>query len=129
MGRVHGPSRRRAIITGFISGAVSTGDDQGGFSIPWTAAHLVNFGYSADVGGTAGGPTGVQLNRVRNESDTELMASTLTLAHDASPVNSETDAFQNNDLQKGDIVRLDVDAAATNLAGLFWWAEVHVEQY
>ena len=128
-GIVHAPSRRRFLFSGLIAGAVSAGDGKAGFSIPWASARLMGFGYSADVGGTASGPTGLMLNRVRDETDAELLTGTLTLAHDASPVSVETrTTFQNNQLQRGDIVRIDADAVTTSLAGVAWWAEVQIDQ-
>jgi hypothetical protein len=116
-------------MTGLMAGAISTGDGQAGFPIPWKSCRIMGFGYACDVGGTASGPTGLMINRVRNESDSEMLSTTLTLAHDAGTVSAETrTTFQNNQLQRGDIVRIDADAVTTNLAGVAWWVELHIDQ-
>lgn len=123
----HAPARRRHIFTGWITGTISTGDGQGGFPIPWGDCYLTGFGFSLDVGGSSSGSTDLMLNRVRDETDAELLTGTLDIEHDATTVYSETETtFQNNQLQRGDIVRVDVDAIPTSPAGLAWWVEVHI---
>ena len=130
MPRTFGASRQSAIFHGYLAGVQTTGDGKDGFCVPFTAARLVNFGFGADVGGSAN-TTSVRLNRVRDESDTGLLAATLDLAHDASRVHSEVErAFTSaaDDLQQGDLVRVDLDAIATGVAGVGWWVELEITE-
>ena len=118
--------KRRIVFSGYVA-SPSTGDGADGFHIPFGLCHHAYFGYALDVGGTSG-DNKVQLNRVRNESDTALLAATLDVANDASTVSNSTKVFQNNSLEEGDLVRVDIDEAAGSSGGFTWTAVIHVEK-
>lgn len=119
-------SRRRLVYSGYV-GSPSAADGQFGIVVPVKHAHVAYFGYAMDVGGSSG-TNSVQLNRVRDETDTELLSATLDIENDATTVSAETmNTFQNNQLNRGDIVRGDVDELAGSGGGLAWTIILHVD--
>lgn len=120
-------SKKRITYSGYVA-SPSSGDGADGIVVGVSNAHLSLVGYAMDVGGTDG-TTSLQVNRVRDESDTELLSSTLDIANDASTVSNFTNStFQNNALVQGDILRLDLDSLATGGSGFAWYIEIHVDQ-
>ena len=115
---------RRPIFAGYVT-TPTAADSMDGFVCPFTQARLTHFVYAMDVLGSSG-TTSVQLNRVRDETDAELLAATLDIANDATDGWNDQDSFQNNYLEKGDLVRVDVDSLATSALGLGWSCELHI---
>lgn len=124
--------RRRIVFSGLVSGSLSTGDGQGAFLVPFAEGRVIGAGFALDVGGTADGPTTVMINRVRDESDTEVLSAVMSIAHDATTVSTQVgeDDLASTPflIQQGDIVRIDVDGASTGAAGLAWFVVVHIDK-
>jgi hypothetical protein len=127
-------SRRRLVMTGFVSGALaSTTDGLAHFIVPVAEAHVHAIVWGLDVGGTTSGSTGITVKRVRAETDTAIVSDTNedTIAHDASTLYStiqSTLSATYKHVVLGDIVRIDLDTVTggTDSAGFAAALILHV---
>ena len=121
-------SHRRIVMNGNVVGSLSTGDGQIAFVVPVANAHITAIVWALDDGGSSSGSTGLMINRVRAESDTELISAQNDIAHDATTLYATIrTTLQNNDLVYGDIVRVDIDEVPTTAGGLAVALILHVE--
>ena len=115
-------SHRRLVMTGNVVGSLSTGDGQIAFVVPVAHAHITAIVWALDDGGSSSGSTGLMVNRVRAESDTEMISAQNDIAHDATTlyatIRSTLLRTSDGDLVYGDIVRIDIDEVPTTAAGL-----------
>ena len=121
-------SHRRLVMNGNVVGSLSTGDGQIAFVVPVAHAHITAIVWALDDGGGTSGSTGLMINRVRAESDTEMISAQNDIANDATTLYATIrTTLQNNDLIYGDIVRVDIDEVPTTAGGLAVALILHVE--
>ena len=125
-------SHRRYVASGFVNvldeANLTVADGKILMGVPFDKGYLVAFKWGLDdAGGTSGG-TSIMLNRVRAETDAEVLAANSTIAHDTTAGYAEVTSFQNNSFQLGDILRVDVAAipGGSDSNGMWVTAVFHV---
>ncbi len=105
-------SRHRKVYTFTIDGNISTGDGQAWEMIVGTKERLIGI-FAGLVGlGSSSADTSVMVQRVRAGSGVDLLSSSVDIAYDATiyfTLAARGD-LQNVDLERGDLLRLDIDS-------------------
>lgn len=105
-------SHRRKTYTLRVDGNISTGDGQDWDAIVGKHERLIGVIATLVGLGTTSGDTSIMIQRIRAGSGVDLLTASIDIAYDATVYFTEADRekMQNQELRKGDHLRLDVDS-------------------
>jgi hypothetical protein len=131
MQKINVTDRRCLTLTGGYEDLSTAVDGVVLLVVPVAEATIERIEWSVDEAGSGGDGTSIMVNRVRAESDTEMLSAVSTIAHDATVTKATIDStLQNNDLVYGDIVRIDLNviSVSTDATGLAIAVVLNVER-
>lgn len=104
------------------------------FIVPVSQAHITAIVWGLDVAGTTSGSTSINVRKVRNATDTDMVSAVSSIAYNATTLSAEIKStLQNNNpgaLVFGDIVRIDcgVIPGGSDSAGLAVTLILHIDE-